>query len=90
MDRYFLTGQLIDNAARIKALCGGVSTDNARWRPGTENWSMLEVINHLYDEEREDFRVRLNLIFTDPRRYLTSTINGLASLPNKDRPYSMQ
>jgi len=30
------------------------------------------------------------LICTDPKRYLKSTINGLASLPDKDRPYSMQ
>ncbi len=29
---------------------------------------MLEVINHLYDEEREDFRVRLNLILTEPEK----------------------
>ncbi|HVQ36619.1 MAG TPA: DinB family protein, partial [Pyrinomonadaceae bacterium] len=28
--------------------------------------SILEVINHLYDEEREDFRHRLDLILTNP------------------------
>lgn len=68
MDRNFLTGQLVDNAARIHALCNGVNTDEARWRPDAKSWSMLEVINHLYDEEREDFRVRLNLILTDPEK----------------------
>jgi hypothetical protein len=28
---------------------------------------MLEVMNHLYDEEREDFRGRLELLLADPK-----------------------
>lgn len=31
-----------------------------------ESWSILEVINHLLDEEREDFRVRINICLFQP------------------------
>ena len=35
-------------------------------KPDPGSWSGLEVINHLYDEEREDFRVRLDYILHHP------------------------
>lgn len=35
-----------------------------RYAPG--KWSLLEVICHLYDEEREDFRARVKQILSDP------------------------
>jgi hypothetical protein len=68
MDSTFLRSQLIDNAARIEALVKGVTDDGARWKPDPDSWSILEVINHLYDEEREDFRVRLEIILTGQDR----------------------
>lgn len=61
----FLT-QMTDNAERIRLFAQGVSEKQARWKPDTESWSILEVINHLYDEEREDFRVRLDIILHKP------------------------
>ncbi len=30
-----------------------------KWKPTPEAWSLLEIVCHLYDEEREDFRVRV-------------------------------
>ena len=66
MDAEGLIGQLALNGERIAALVAGVPATQARWRPAPESWSMLEVINHLWDEEREDFRVRLDLILHDP------------------------
>ena len=68
MDRYFLMGQLIDNADRIAALVRGVNQDEARWKPDRTTWSFLEVINHLHDEEVEDFRVRLDIILHNPEK----------------------
>jgi hypothetical protein len=50
------------NARRISALVEGVSAEQAGWKPDPESWSIREVLCHLYDEEREDFRVRLELI----------------------------
>ena len=58
--------QLTNNAKTIRSLAEGVSRDQARWKPDIESWSILEVINHLFDEEREDFRVRLEYILTRP------------------------
>jgi uncharacterized damage-inducible protein DinB len=50
----------------FKYLFQSVSDEQARWKPGADKWSMLEVINHLYDEEREDFRKRLELVLKNP------------------------
>ena len=54
------------NSEVFKHLFQTVSDEQARWKPGEDKWSMLEVINHLYDEEREDFRKRLELVLNNP------------------------
>jgi len=38
----------------------------ARWRPAPERWSLLEIVNHLADEEVEDFRTRVERTLRDP------------------------
>ena len=53
---------LKNSAVVIKELVAAVSDAQARWRPDPASWSVLEVVNHLFDEEREDFRVRLDII----------------------------
>lgn len=50
------------NAQSIGALVGATSEIQARYKPSPEEWSILEQVNHLYDEERLDFRFRLNFI----------------------------
>jgi hypothetical protein len=54
------------NSDVFKYLFQSVSDEQACWKPGEERWSILEVINHLYDEEREDFRKRLELVLNNP------------------------
>lgn len=51
---------------RATATC--VSAADARWKPGPEHWSILEVCCHMLDEEREDFRLRLRSTLEDPTR----------------------
>jgi hypothetical protein len=51
--------QLSTNAAAIRRLAETVDGGQAGWKPGENDWSILEVVNHLFDEEREDFRARL-------------------------------
>jgi len=68
MDSERLMQTMAANAERIQAMVGGVSQEQARWKPDSESWSILEVISHLYDEEREDFRVRLDIILHHPDR----------------------
>jgi hypothetical protein len=56
------------NRGVFESLFRGVSLDQAKWGPSSDKWSMLEVVNHLYDEEREDFRQRLELVLADPKQ----------------------
>jgi hypothetical protein len=60
------TAQLGLQAAAIRSLAEGITDEQARWKPDSDSWSILEVINHLYDEERLDFRVRLDYILYRP------------------------
>ncbi|HHY57384.1 MAG TPA: DinB family protein [Chloroflexi bacterium] len=54
------------NVRRIAALVAGVGATQARWKPDAASWSILEVVNHLLDEEREDFRVRIDFTLHRP------------------------
>jgi hypothetical protein len=51
--------QLTANAAAIEQFVESVADAQAPWRPTEDAWSVLEVVNHLLDEECEDFRFRL-------------------------------
>lgn len=54
------------NQLTIVSLVEPVPDEQVRWRPDPGAWSILEVVNHLHDEEREDFRQRID--FTLHRR----------------------
>ena len=54
--------ELVNSTAIIRALIANVSQEDAQVKPAPEAWSMLEVICHLHDEEREDFREHLDFI----------------------------
>ncbi len=54
--------ELQNSTEMIRALLSGVAPEAARLKPSVESWSMLEVVCHLYDEEREDFREHLDFI----------------------------
>lgn len=58
--------RLSNNAAVIQQLVAGVQLEAARWKPDAESWSMLEVTCHLADEEREDFKPKIQVLFNDP------------------------
>ena len=66
MDAQQLIKCLAQNAERIGSLVSHVADEQASWKPAPDSWSVLEVVNHLYDEEREDFRVRLDCILHKP------------------------
>ncbi len=54
------------HARAIESLTRGISLEHARWKPNADSWSILEVINHLYDEEQFDFRTRLEILLHRP------------------------
>ena len=68
MDDSKIISLLTNNAERIKSMAAGISIEQARWKPEPSSWSILEVINHLYDEERRDFRIRLDIILHHPEQ----------------------
>ncbi len=65
-----LTAQMERNAATIGHIVAGVSDAQAVWKPEPTSWSVLEVVNHLYDEERGDFRARLDVMLHRPEEPL--------------------
>ena len=62
---YFID-RFSQNRGVFENLIRGVSLEQARRKPSPDKWSMLEVVNHLYDEEREDFHQRIDLVLADP------------------------
>ena len=66
MDLESIINRMEYQAEIIRSLTQGMSEVAARWRPEPDTWSILEVINHLYDEEREDFRARLDVTLHHP------------------------
>jgi len=63
-----LIGHLERSADVIRAIVRMTSPEQQTWKPDSNSdpWSVLEVIGHLLDEEREDFRVRLGLVLENP------------------------
>ncbi len=66
MDLHWLIQRLEQQAEVIRRLATGVSAEEARWRPAEDAWSLVEVVAHLCDEEREDFRPRLDITLSRP------------------------
>ena len=61
-DRFERTG------AELLHQLEGRSVEELRFKPSPEKWSMLEVLVHLWDEERLDFRPRIQSTLEDPER----------------------
>jgi hypothetical protein len=61
-----IVDRLERNAAVFSGLLDGVQEAQARWRPQPDKWSILEVVNHLADEEEQDFGTRLRLLLEQP------------------------
>ena len=53
------------SARAIDALCRAPAIPVA-WKPSPERWSLLEIAAHLADEERDDFRPRLDRTLHEP------------------------
>lgn len=42
------------------------------WKPQPHKWCLLEIVCHLFDEEREDFRARVKHVLETPQQPLPS------------------
>ncbi|MGI9013469.1 MAG: DinB family protein [Phycisphaerales bacterium] len=61
---------IVDRLARhtraIAAVLDGVDDVEAHYKPTQVDWSIVEIVNHLVDEETEDFRTRIEMTLRDP------------------------
>ena len=63
---------LSDNRSVFKGLLSGLSEELRVWKQVPEKWCLLEIVCHLYDEEREDFRARTKHVLETPTAPLPS------------------
>jgi hypothetical protein len=62
MEFKILYQELQNSTEMIHALLLGLTQEEAQFKPNPESWSILEVVCHLHDIEREDFREHLDFI----------------------------
>jgi hypothetical protein len=60
MDLTDLCSRLEYSGQAIRQLLSDVPEEQMRWRPAAKKWSLLIVACHLADEERDDFRTRVD------------------------------
>ena len=58
--------ELRRNLEIFKSLFESVHDELIHWKKDEDHWCYLEVICHLLDEEREDFRLRLQTLLNQP------------------------
>lgn len=58
--------QLAKNGNVYQALLADDDADFYNWKPDPVKWSLLEIVSHLVDEEREDFRARISRVLQTP------------------------
>jgi len=68
MEKQEMITQLDVQGQAILILMRGLTEEALRWKPNTSSWSMLEVLNHLVDEEIYDFRAHLEHILHTPNQ----------------------
>ncbi len=67
MDRSQIIAQLARHGEVFRAMLSGLPPEESTWKSAPEKWCALEIISHLYDEEREDFRARIRSTLETPK-----------------------
>ena len=58
------------NKEVFNSMLSGLPEVEYRWKPTEDKWCLLEIICHLYDEERDDFRARVRHALETPEKPL--------------------
>ena len=58
----YIVDELEKNAMVLHSLLLSATPIEQLYKPAPDKWCLLEIVCHLYDEEREDFRARLKHI----------------------------
>jgi len=64
----FIINELERNLKVFKGLLSNIDKDLYLWRLTPEKWCLLEIVCHLYDEERLDFRFRTQWVLEKPNK----------------------
>ena len=72
MDTKYIINELKRNKTVFKGILENLSPEQYTWRFNPEKWCLLEILCHLIDEEREDFRQRVRNILINPEQPLNS------------------
>lgn len=62
MEPQYVIDRLERNIRVFQGLLSGINETEYRWKQEESKWNLLEIVCHLFDEEREDFRARLKYI----------------------------
>jgi hypothetical protein len=105
MEAHVIISKLRENKAVFESLLAGTIETEYLWKPGPDKWCLLEVLCHLYDEEREDFRARIIYIlngesyampsidpvgWVDQRQYLQQDFGSKLSDLLSERDHSIE
>ena len=67
MEATTLIEELAHGPEIVESLLAGITQEEAQLKPNPESRSILEAMCHLYDEEQEDFRQRLEIMLERPK-----------------------
>jgi len=65
-----IISEISRNKSIFKELLTGLTKEIHLWKPDPEKWCILEVVCHLLDEEKKDFRARINHVLNTPAKPL--------------------
>ncbi|MDD5362067.1 MAG: DinB family protein [Ignavibacteria bacterium] len=74
MKTELLINELKKNKTVFSGLLSDIPEELITWRQSPDKWCLLEIVCHLYDEEREDFRSRVKNTLENPET-LNNTID---------------
>ena len=66
MDHLLIANKLEENAKTFDHLLRKKSKSEIIWRSAPEKWNLLDIVSHLLDEEKEDFRARVKHVLETP------------------------
>ncbi len=68
MNQTAIINALARNRQVFKHLLSDLPKETYMWKPSADKWCLLEIVCHLYDEEREDFRARVKHVLETPEK----------------------
>lgn len=89
MDHHFIIRSLASNKKVFHDLLTNKSKSEYLWKPHAEKWCLLEIVCHLFDEEREDFRTRVKHTLESPNTLLPpiDTVGWVTSREYMEQDY---